>query len=245
MRSWKVGELAKRTGLSVRTLHHYDAIGLLSPTHRSQSGHRLYGEGDVARLQQVMSLRSLGFPLEEIRDLLDRRGMSPGDVVRLHLHRLREQIRMQRRLLDRLEAVEAGLRSAERVSAEELMKTIEEMTMFDRYYSPEQLDQLQERARQVGPERIREVEAEWPRLMDEVRAEMEKGTDPSDPRVQELARRWMGLVREFTGGDPGITQSLKSLWQNEEQVHGIDTGPAREMMAYVTRALEAAGEQPL
>jgi DNA-binding transcriptional MerR regulator len=52
---WKVGELAKRTGVSVRALHHYDEIGLLSPSHRSEAGYRLYTEIDVARLQQIRS----------------------------------------------------------------------------------------------------------------------------------------------------------------------------------------------
>ena len=64
---WRVGELAGQTGLTVRTLHYYDEIGLLSPSHRSDAGYRLYTAGDVVRLQQIRSLRHLGFALEEIR----------------------------------------------------------------------------------------------------------------------------------------------------------------------------------
>src|SRR5215217_3037827 len=101
----KVGELARRTGLTVRTLHHYDAIGLLKPSLHTESRHRLYTAGDVARLQQVLSLRQLGFSLEEVRACLDRPGFSPLEVVRLHLGRLREQIELQRKLCERLEAV--------------------------------------------------------------------------------------------------------------------------------------------
>jgi DNA-binding transcriptional MerR regulator len=70
--SWKVGELAKQTGLSVRTLHYYDEIGLLSPSQRTEAGHRLYTADDIVRLQQVKSLRHLGFTLKEIRDYLNR-----------------------------------------------------------------------------------------------------------------------------------------------------------------------------
>lgn len=66
--AWKVGDLAGRTGLSVRTLHHYDEIGLLSPSGRTGSGHRLYSAEDVLRLQRIRSLRALGFSLEEIRE---------------------------------------------------------------------------------------------------------------------------------------------------------------------------------
>jgi DNA-binding transcriptional MerR regulator len=240
MRTWKVGELAKATGLTVRTLHHYDEIGLLSPSHRTSAGHRMYAEGDVQRLQQIVSLRSLGFALDDIRGVLGGRELTPLQIVRMHADRLREQIRRQQRLVERLDAVAAGLGKAEHVSANELIHLIEETTMF---YTPEQLDHLAVRREQVGEARIAEVEAEWPRLMAEVRAEMDRGTDPSDPRVQELARRWTGLVREFTGGDPGISRSLNNLYQGEQSVMGMDVGPMREMGAYIARASAAANPQ--
>jgi hypothetical protein len=57
--------------------------------------------------------------------------------------------------------------------------------------------------------------------------------------VQQLARRWQELVREFTGGDPGITKSLGRVWQEETTVHGMDTGPMRQLMGYVQKAWEA------
>src|SRR5439155_11688510 len=100
----KVGELARRTGLTIRALHHYDEIGLLQPSLHTEAGHRLYTAVDVARLQQVLSLRQLGFSLEEIRDCLNRPDFSPLEVVGLHLARLREQLELQRKLCDRLEA---------------------------------------------------------------------------------------------------------------------------------------------
>ena len=65
--AWRVGELARRTGLSVRTLHYYDEIGLLLPSRRTDGGHRLYTAGDVLRLQRIRSLQHLGFTLREIR----------------------------------------------------------------------------------------------------------------------------------------------------------------------------------
>src|SRR4051812_40728627 len=104
---WKVGELAGVTGLTVRTLHHWDEIGLLRPSRRTAAGHRLYADADVTRLQQVTSLRQLGFPLEQIRDLLDRRGIPARQVITLHLEKLREQIELQRALQARLEQVAA------------------------------------------------------------------------------------------------------------------------------------------
>src|SRR4051794_18278562 len=101
----KVGELARQTGLTVRTLHHYDDIDLLKPSLHTEAGHRLYTADDVASLQQVLSLRQLGFSLEEVRDCLHRPDFSPLAIIDLNLVRLREQMALQRQLCDRLEAI--------------------------------------------------------------------------------------------------------------------------------------------
>lgn len=237
---WKVGDLARRTGLSVRTLHWYDEIGLLTPSWHTEAGHRLYTAADVVRLQQIITLRQLGFALDEVRACLESADFSPVSLIETHMARLREQIELQRRLCERLEAIAACLRAAEAVSVVDLLQTIEEMNMFEKYYTPEQLEQLKARKEQVGEERIRQVEAEWPKLQAEVQAEMEKGTDPASEAVQALARRWMALVNEFTGGDPGIAQSLKNMYQQEQTIHGMDVGAMRPMMEYINKAIAAA-----
>lgn len=115
--------------------------------------------------------------------------------------------------------------------------------MIEKYYTPEQLEELRQRAETVGPGRMREVENEWPELMAAVGSEMAKGTDPADERVQVLARRWVGLISEFTGGNPGIEKSLGNLYQNESTVHGMQTGPMREMGEYIQKAL-AVNKEP-
>lgn len=239
MRQWKVGELAKQTGLTVRALHHYDEIGLLSPSRRSASGYRLYDGDDVARLLQILALRQLGFSLDEIRDCLAKPEFSLPRVLELHVSRLREGIELQRKLCSRLETVAMRLRSSEVVSVEEFLETMEAMNMFEKHYTQEQLQQLEERRKMLGDDKIREVEQEWPRLIAEVKAEMDKGTDPASETVQRLSRRWMELVREFTGGDPGIAESVKKLYQGQpsmQQRSGLDP----EIMSYVQRAVAAS-----
>jgi DNA-binding transcriptional MerR regulator len=237
---WKVGELARRTGLSVRTLHWYDEIGLLTPSYHSATGHRLYTPADVARLQQILALRQLGFALEEVRVCLDNADFSPLSLMEMHLARLRQQIDAQRRLCERLEVIAARLRAAETVSVEELLQTIEDMNMFEKYYTPEQLEQLKARKEQVGEERICQVQEEWPKLQAEVKAEMDKGSDPASAPLQALARRWMALVQEFTGGDPGIEKSLRTMYQQEQTIHGMDVAAMRPMMEYIAKAIAAA-----
>jgi len=238
----QVGELAKRTGLTIRTLHHYDEIGLVKPSRHGESGYRLYTALDLARLQQVLSLRQLGFSLEEVRDCLDRPEFSAKDLIQRHIQCLREQISLQQELCHRLEAIRHHVQDAESVSADEILQIIERITMIENYYTPEQLDYLKKRRELIGEERMQQAPQDWAVLMAEVRAEKEKGTDPNDPTVVELARRWMSLINEFTGGDPGIAQSVGRLWKEQgDQVisqHQMQDDP-RGLFDYLGPALNA------
>ena len=237
---WKVGELARQSGVSVRALHHYHSIGLLCPSKRSTSGYRLYDADDVARLQTIKSLCHMGFSLEEVRACLEREVFSPEHVLELHIARVKEHIALQQQLCARLEAARAQMNARQIVSVEEFLKLTEAITMTEKYYSPEQLAQLEQRRQSVGETRIREVEALWPPLMDEVRAAIERGDDPASESSQALARRWNGLVEEFTGGDAGIRQSLDNVYENESDVHGMDVAAMKPMFDFIGRASEAA-----
>jgi DNA-binding transcriptional MerR regulator len=224
--TWKVGELAARTGLTVRTLHHYDAIGLLSPTGRTGpahgSGHRLYTAADLARLHQILCLKQLGFGLEQVKEFLTRPDYDPREVVRLHLESVRKRAAELAELGDRLRGLSEVLDREGEASPETFLQTIEAMTMIEKYYTPEQLKQLEER-RAAGGEA------------------MDAGVEPSNPNAQELAKRWFALVAAFTGGDPGIFKSLQTMYQNEDRVSGMDAAAMRPMMDYVQRAADAAG----
>jgi len=234
----KIGELARRTGLTVRTLRFYDEIGLVRPTERSEGGHRVYGPDAVRRLQQVTSLRSLGLSLDEVRAQLEAHDPSLLETIELQRTRLGEQITALETLQQRLDGIARLLQHGEAVTTDTLVTTMEAMRMVEKYYSEEQLEWLRKRREEVGEELIVEVEAEWPKLMAEVRAKMEAGVDPADPEVQALMVRWRGLVAEFTGGNPGIAKSLESFYDNEDT---MPTGEAidRELFAYVGRAMQA------
>ena len=232
---WKIGELARRTGLTVRTLHHYDEIRLLSPVERSDGGHRVYGEADVGRLYRIVSLRSLGFPLEAIAAALDEEDFDPRAAVEDHLARLEAQIDQQRQLQARLR------RLLERLDTDDFLTTIEEMTTRQRYYTPEQLDQLEQRRRSLGEDAIRAVEREWAEIFATLRAEMDAGTDPADPKLRPLAERGRELITMFTGGDPGITSALKQMWEKEDPEQVSRGMVDAEVMAYYGKVQEAAG----
>jgi DNA-binding transcriptional MerR regulator len=239
----KVGELARRTGLTIRALHHYDEIGLLKPSLHTPAGHRLYTAADVARLQQVLSLRQLGFSLEQVRDCLDRPGFSPLEVIRLHVARLRKQIELQRQLCAGLEALAAYFESAGEVSAETFLQAIEVMTMIENYYTPEQLESFRKRTEEAaaaGQDIARQGAADWAALMADYTAEMQKGTDPADPRVQALEKRRQELVNAITGGDPETEQNLKRLWTERGDKLCAQFGYDPRVMEYLGKAAEAA-----
>jgi DNA-binding transcriptional MerR regulator len=238
----KVGELAQRTGLTIRTLHHYDAIGLVRPSLRTDAGHRLYGAEDVARLQQVRSLRQLGFGLEEVRACLDRADFAPLELLRQHVTRLREQIALQQNLCERLEAMAANLQSAGEVSADAFLQTIEVMTMIENYYTPEQLESFRKRseeARAAGVDLAQEGTAAWAQLFKEFTAEMDRGTDPADPKVQALVQRRQALINSFTGGDKDIEQSLQRLWTEQGDKLAAQFGYDPKLMEYYKKAIQA------
>ena len=234
----KVGDLAKQTGVSVRTLHYYDEIGLLSPSHRTEAGYRLYDESDIIRLQQIVSLRQIGFTLEQIGDCLDRPEFSPHHVVQLHLSRVKEQIVLQQQLSARLEAISTRLESTETISIQEFIQLIEVTTMIEKYYTLEQQEYLKARGELLGEVRIRQVEAEWQELIEQARTEMAKGTDPCSDSVQALARRWRSLIEEFTGGDPGIQQSLNQMYQQEGAEVASRGAVDAALMEYMGRAMQ-------
>ena len=195
----------------------------------------------MLRLHQIRSLQQLGFSLDEIRASLDRPDYSLRRVIEMHMARLDEELDMQRALRERLGAIVSRLDSAERVSVEDLMRTMEMMDTIEKYYTPEQIEKLRARRRAVGEDRIQQVQQGWGKLIALVRTEMSRGSAPDSPAVQALAKRWMGLVQEFTGGDPGITQSLGNVYRNETDMHErYDNVPDPEMMQSIARACDAS-----
>ncbi len=118
-RQMQIGEVAERTGLSLRTIRHYEEVGLVIPSARSKGGFRLYTETDVERLMVIRRMKPLGFSLEEMRDLLeitDRLGAGEEDEA--ELARVRERLDSYRKVADaRCETLRAQLTAAEDFAA--------------------------------------------------------------------------------------------------------------------------------
>ena len=243
-----IGVLARRAGITVRTLHHYDEIGLL-PARRTEAGHRRYGDLEVERLLYITALRALGLRLEDVRSALDAPDFDPAATVAQRRAALDLEADRLATLGKRLAALEDAIRHRATTGAPVAPDTFLALTLamneIEQHYTPDQLQALSERREALGPDAIRAVEAEWPRLFDALGAALEAGTDPSDPTVQSLVARWDELVAMFTGGDAGIQQSLGSVWQESGDaasgMGGVEPGQMRALFAYAERARSARG----
>jgi DNA-binding transcriptional MerR regulator len=218
-RTYQSHEFAKRAGVTVRALHHYDRLGLLKPTGRTTAGYRLYSDGDLVRLEQIVTLKFIGFPLTQIRDLLNRKDL---DVVAA-LRQQRQIIAEKREHLDRairaIERAEQVLASGGHTDWEPFRKIIEVIQMQNRkdwmrkYYTEQQLNNLRKR---WTPEVQAESQRGWEELVRDTEVAIARGEDPHGEIAQRLAARRQKLLDQFTGGDPGIAESLEKLHADKE-----------------------------
>ena len=128
----RVGEIAAETGLTVRTLHHYEAIGLIEPSGRTDAGHRLYGGDAVERLYQVSALRNLGMGLDRVRRTLSTTGVELEALLVDHLDAVDRRLEAEQRLRNRLHRLVDRLeRHESEVATDDLLSVLEDMTMLE------------------------------------------------------------------------------------------------------------------
>jgi DNA-binding transcriptional MerR regulator len=225
----KIGELAKRTGLTVRALHHYDAIGLLSPSARSDAGYRLYNQTDIARLHRIQALRRFGLSLADIGAYLTRPDLPLAAVVAQQIDMLTQQIEQASTLRTRLTRLHGQLAQGQEPDLADWLTTLEQMSMYDKYFSQDELKQLPmyTEAASVGEE--------WRSLVASVRALMESGATPADAQSQALAKRWMTMVVRDTAANPVLFAKLNAMHEQEPSVQE-QTGITPELMEFIIAA---------
>ncbi|WP_024803113.1 MerR family transcriptional regulator [Nocardia sp. BMG51109] len=239
-RMWKVGELATEAGLTVRTLHHYDRIGLVCPAQRTYSGHRLYAEADVRRLYQVMALRQLGLRLDTITELMAG-AVDVTQVLAAHQDFLAAQLTAIQDLHALVSALTATTESRPATSAENFLELIRRTVMVDdtvkKYFSENQLAQLAARREEHGDEQVRRIESGWAELIPKVDAAIESGVDPSSPEARALAARWMELLEGFHGGDASLRENLYRMQaDNADRIESEFGGPSPAQIEFIKAA---------
>lgn len=134
--SYSVGQVSGFAGITVRTLHHYDTAGLLSPSGRSPAGYRLYSDADLARLQQILFYRELGFPLDEIATILEDPQANALDHLRARHRLLNDQIATLQRLVEVAEQAMEVQRTGVELTPQERFAVFGEVA-FDLTYATE------------------------------------------------------------------------------------------------------------
>jgi DNA-binding transcriptional MerR regulator len=230
--------------VTVRTLQHYDRLGLVVPSARTASGHRRYSARDIRRLYRVLVLRRLGLGLRAITEWLETD--SDADLLALmrqHLDSIERQIRNHEQLRDRLARVVA---SAERTgggpTSEDLIAVLEIMSMYADHLSPEQLARLEQGRRDLGFRGIDRWRLDAEAAVAALRTAYEDGAEPTEPHVQDVVRRIRELRRQFVGSDLTVSHALQGVhddahWDAIRAVVPQD----HELRRFWKRARDAAG----
>jgi DNA-binding transcriptional MerR regulator len=207
--SLKVGELAKRTGLTVRTLHHYDNIGLLTPSARSDSGYRLYQRDDIARLHQIQALRRFGLSLADIGTFLSRPDKPVSEIVARQIAALERQIEQATTLRSQLSQLQQQLKHGIEPGLADWLSTLELMTMYDNYFTKEEMARLPY-FNAESPQR-----QEWRTLVAQAAALMASNTPPDDAAARKLAHQWLLMSERDTAGDADLALRLGAMLRQE------------------------------
>ena len=222
-RTHQVKQVARLTGLTIRTLHHYDSIGLLVPTARSAAGYRLYDDDDLLRLQQILIGRELGLSLEAIRRSLD----DPRFDRRQALLAQRAELETRaERAAEMIRAIDAALTAIE----ENAMSKVDFKKIFDGFDPEQYADEVKQRwgtdAYRISAQRTNSyTEADWQRCKDEqgaiyadALAARAAGVRPDEPRAMDIAERHrLSFDRWFYPCSTQMHSGLADMWEADRR----------------------------
>ena len=256
MSTFRIQEFAKLAGVTVRTLHHYDRLGLLSPAQRSERRYRLYCHEDLGRLERILMLRYLGLSLREIGELLDAPAGREAEPLKVTLGRQKSALRERRDGVDRVLRVIEHAELLAKKSAEPewlLFQTIlKELQMqeatdwTEKYYSPRAAEVLRERRSTLTPEQLAEIGARWQALFADLQTALDRKVSPNSAEGRAFVARWMRLADEFSNGDPEIGEGYRRMfedeshWPDDERAAELRAGmPKAEYRAFFSQAIQA------
>ncbi len=234
-----VKEVSKLTGVSVRTLHHYDAIGLLKPTHVSEAGYRLYDDTALGRLQTILLFRQLQFPLKEIKEILDCPSFDPMEALAQQIHLLQ----LQR---DHLDAVISHARRIQKTGVMEMDFSAFDQTEINAYAAQAKArwgktDAYQEFEQKTADQTQAQLQATAASLMD-LFAQFGaiRHTSPNAPEAQALVAKLQDFITtHYYTCTPQILRGLGQLYiAGDSMTKNIDKAGGEGTAAFVQQAIE-------
>ncbi|WP_129305052.1 MerR family transcriptional regulator [Streptomyces sp. L2] len=249
--SYSVGQVSAVAGVTVRTLHHYDKAGLLSPSDRSHAGYRLYSEADLVRLQQILFYRELGFPLDEIAAILKDPQADPVERLRARQRQLSDEIARLQRLAEVAERAVEVQKTGVRLTPQERFEVFGEVT-FDLSYATEAELKWANSAghREAMARAAAHTKEDWRRLMGEAaawRAELLAAFDEGEPsdgeRAMDLAEEHrLHIARWFTACPPDMHRRIADDFAADPRAFALVVPPSHQrpgLAAYTCRAVHA------
>ena len=194
--TYTVGEVARATGVTVRTLHHYDEIGVLNPSNRSASGYRIYGEGDLERLQEILFFRQLGFGLDEIRLSLGDPSLDRREVLLRQRSLMADQVGKLRRMVDAIDAALDAIDEGTDMDKKDMFEVFGDFDPADhekeaeeRWGGTDAFKESQRRTKSYGKEQWKELGAEGKLIGEKLAELMATGAEPTSEGAMDLAEQ--------------------------------------------------------
>ena len=238
-----VGEAAKKMGVTVRTLQYYDKEGLLSPSAESEGGRRLYTDKDLVTLHQIISLKSLGFSLDDIKERLTSLE-TPADVA----NALTEQADDIRR---KIEQLQASLSAIEQLKAEVLqMQTVNFKKYADIIVNLQMKNEFYPLIKRFDDDTLDHIRSKFDkesgldfmdrfnRLSDEIVRLQKENVPPESEKCQQIVKEYWGLIMEFTNGDMSMLPKLMEIgdidtaantWEERQKIVNAYLEPALQI----------------
>lgn len=221
---WKIGQMIEKTGLTARALHFYEQKGLIGPVFRNASGHRVYSQADLLRLQHIKTLRQLGVSLADMPKSLNE----PAQLI----PQLKQQLDQLRQQRDAIEMMELKLSQlVNRLAStpppndeldDILFQALESMTMYENYFKQSEVEAMHNREHAADTGET--IETAWENWVSQMQSQLVSGADPKSDAVQALMAHWHEMVGQLTNKDEDKLRAFNELFHNEPQArkdHGI------------------------
>lgn len=228
----KIGELAKRTGVTIRALRHYDEIGLLSPSTRSEGGFRLYGPEDVGKLYRIQALCRLNLPLAEIQKVLTVGGATFPDIMEKQIAFLNHQISHAVALRDHLTELQSRLHQSDALTMDDWVSALAQMSAASKYFNDDERRALAAQRASVNETRDEEKAA----LIVALQQLMAQGVTADNDEAQDLGCRWIQHLMAEVGGDEGLLMKYYAMQWNEDSLQLL-SGIDQSGMTYISHAM--------
>jgi MerR family transcriptional regulator, thiopeptide resistance regulator len=212
---YRVAEFAKLAGVTIRALQYYDRIGLLAPSGSTEGGHRLYQRRDLLRLQQILTLKWIGFKLDQIKELLESPEYDLRTALRFQKAAIDSQIgqlQVASQALEQaltLKNLEAGMLNSQAVNS--VIRAVTTPEEMPKHYSDEAWAGIVTRGMSYSQADFARFTEDWQKLYEQF--EELQHLPPDSAPVQELAATMFGYLEAFTAGDKETEEGLRRTWE--------------------------------